>query len=252
MPEILSWLLTPVSGSSTHEIASWTSWHARLMVVGWAVLLPLGVLVARFFKVMPQQNWPTELDNKQWWRAHRGLQYTGVLLMAVGVFMAWGHAAGETTLAIWHVRLGWVVVALGALQVLAGWLRGSKGGPTASSVRGDHYDMTARRLIFEWVHKLGGYLALLLSIVVIVLGLTVADAPRWMWLVLATWWLVFGVAFFVLQRRGRCIDTYQAIWGPDTDTSGSQRPAVGWGVRRYTAAQWRKKYPPEAMPSDTN
>ena len=136
MPEILSWLLTPVSGSSTHEIASWTSWHARLMVVGWAVLLPLGVLVARFFKVMPQQNWPTELDNKQWWHAHRGLQYTGVLLMAVGVFMAWGHAAGETTLAIWHVRLGWVVVALGALQVLAGWLRGSKGGPTASSVRG--------------------------------------------------------------------------------------------------------------------
>ncbi len=250
MTEVLVWFLTPVSGSSHHEIMPWASWHARLMVVGWAVLLPVGVLVARFFKVMPQQDWPRELDNKQWWHLHRGLQYLGLALITLGIYMAWGNARGETLLAVWHARLGWVVVALGGLQVLAGWLRGSKGGPGDPSLSGDHYDMTPRRLKFESVHKPGGYLALVLSVVVIVFGLMVADAPRWMWLALAMWWIVLALAFYILQRRGWCIDTYQAIWGPDTNTLASRRPAVGWGVSRYTAAQWQQKFRPKALPSD--
>ena len=35
-----------------------------------------------------------------------------------------------------------------AAQVLGGYLRGSKGGPTDHRLRGDHYDMTARRVWF--------------------------------------------------------------------------------------------------------
>lgn len=40
------------------------------MVVAWGVLLPLGILIARFFKVTPRQRWPAELDNKFWWYSH--------------------------------------------------------------------------------------------------------------------------------------------------------------------------------------
>ena len=32
----------------------------------WAVLLPLGALLARYFKVMPGQRWPDVLDNPRW------------------------------------------------------------------------------------------------------------------------------------------------------------------------------------------
>jgi hypothetical protein len=52
----LAWLQVPLSGSAEHRIADWASWHARLMVLGWAVLLPLGALIARYFKVMPRQD----------------------------------------------------------------------------------------------------------------------------------------------------------------------------------------------------
>jgi Eukaryotic cytochrome b561 len=249
--DMFHWLLIPVSGSATHEILPWASWHARMMVMGWAVLLPLGVLAARFFKVLPRQDWPAELDNKLWWRAHRGLQYAGVLCMLVGVLIAWGNASAKTDAAIWHVRLGWLVLAMGGLQVVAGLLRGSKGGPSDVSLRGDHYDMTLRRRIFEWLHKLVGYAAMLLAVAVILLGLAVSDAPRWMWLVLFVWWCGLVGVFVLLQRRGWCIDTYQAIWGPDTQTQASDRPAIGWGIQRYTSAQWRQKFRPTIKTSDT-
>ncbi|WP_233259577.1 cytochrome b561 domain-containing protein [Ramlibacter sp. WS9] len=230
-----AWLLTPVSGRAVHEIALWASWHGRLMVLAWGVALPLGVLVARFFKVTPRQDWPRELDNKLWWHAHRGLQWGGVLLMTAGAWLAWGQGRGATAAAQWHAALGWTLLALGWLQVMGGLARGSKGGPTDAQLRGDHYDMTRWRCVFERLHKGLGYTALLAAAVAITLGLWVADAPRWMWLGIGLWWVVWIGAFAVLQLRGRCVDTYQAIWGPALEHPGNRRPAIGWGVRRIAA-----------------
>ena len=81
-------------------------------------------------------------------------------------------------------------------------------------LRGDHYDMTPRRILFEAVHKGAGYLVLLLALASTATGLRQADAPRWMVLLIGLWWSVLAVAFIIWQRRGRCLDTYQAIWGP--------------------------------------
>ena len=58
------------------------------------------------------------------------------------------------------------------------------------------------------------------------------DRPRWMLLTLTLWWLLLAAAFYALQKNGRCIDTYQAIWGPDPAHPGNRRPLPGWGVRR--------------------
>lgn len=49
--DLARWLLTPLSGSVHHELPLWTAWHGRFMVAAWAIALPLGVLVARYFKV---------------------------------------------------------------------------------------------------------------------------------------------------------------------------------------------------------
>ncbi|VTU45299.1 cytochrome b561 domain-containing protein [Variovorax sp. PBL-E5] len=227
------WLLTPLSGAGAHHIASRTAWHARLMVLGWGVLLPLGALGARFFKILPGQDWPRQLDNKTWWRAHRALQYAGVWAMTVGLGLAWGLGSGHGSAARVHAWLGWSLCAAGWLQIASGLLRGSKGGPTDVRLRGDHYDMTRRRIGFERLHKSLGWLAIVLAVVNIVLGLAVADAPRWMAVVLAGWWSGFGIAFIGLQRQGRCIDTYQAIWGPGRSHPGHRQAPIGWGVRRY-------------------
>jgi hypothetical protein len=101
---------------------------------------------------------------------------------------------------------------LGWLQVGYGLRRGSKGGPTDVQPRGDHYDMTPHRVRFERIHKSLGWLAVLAALVVTALGLRVADASRWMAVVLSAWWLLLAGVAWQLQRQGRCIDTYQAIW----------------------------------------
>jgi len=224
----LAWLMAPLSGAATHEIAPWAYWHARLMVLAWGVLLPLGALAARYFKVLPRQAWPRQLDSQHWWRAHRLLQWAGVLLMTVGVALALGRAAAGG----WHAPLGWCLVSLGWAQVLGGYLRGSKGGPTDQRLRGDHYDMTARRVWFERLHKALGWLAILGAVGVIALGLVAADAPRWMPLALGAWWLLLAALAWRWQRAGRCVDTYQAIWGPDPAHPGNHAAPIGWGVQR--------------------
>jgi hypothetical protein len=228
----MDWLLLPLSGNPQHHIAPWAYWHARCMVLGWGVLLPVGALAARYFKILPRQHWPEQLDSKVWWHAHRALQWTGVTAMTVGALLAFGQGSGTSTAARLHAWVGWALVVLGWLQITAGLRRGSKGGPTDVRMKGDHYDMTPYRMAFERLHKGLGWLALVSAVAVIVLGLQVADAPRWMALVLVAWWLLLALAAWLWQRQGRCVDTYQAIWGPDLRHPGNRIKPIGWGVRR--------------------
>lgn len=227
----LHWLAMPISGAAEHHIAPWAYWHARLMVLAWSILLPLGMLIARFFKVLPGQNWPNVLDRKVWWRSHIHLQSAGVLLMTLALAIVYGRGTGVTTVVRLHHLLGWGVVTIGWIQVLGGWLRGTKGGPTDSHLRGDHYDMTLRRVVFEYVHKHAGWLALPFAVLATAIGLLIVDAPRWMPIVIGGWWLLLVAAFVIFQRRGMCIDTYQAIWGPSDLHPGNRRRPIGWGVR---------------------
>lgn len=233
---MIEWLSAPVDALRPHDVGLALSWHARAMVVSWGVLVPLGVLAARFFKVLPGQDWPREVDNLRWWLAHRAAQYAalGLMLIGLGLILRAGPVASVTGSVWLHHLLGWVVLAFGAVQYLAAWLRGTKGGPTdPDGLRGDHYDMTPRRLVFERVHKSVGYLAMGLAVAAILTGLWQANAPRWMWLALVVWWGLLAGAFWHLQRQGRAVDTYQAIWGPDPAHPGNHRRPIGPGVRRH-------------------
>lgn len=220
---LIDWLLDPIDPLRGHEISAAVAWHGRLMVLSWAVLLPLGVIIARFFKVTPRQDWPHQLDNKFWWHAHLSSQYAGGLIMLAGFGLIWLGATGDAGAAL-HRWLGYLVLVLGALQFLAGWFRGTKGGPSDVSMRGDHYDMTLRRRLFEHVHKGFGYLALVIAVAAILSGLWTANAPRWMWLSVGLWWGALVVTFLWLQRRGPPIGSYQAIWGPDMAHPGNRVP----------------------------
>jgi hypothetical protein len=242
------WLNSPISDSSQHLIAPAVYWHARVMVLAWGVCLPLGALIARYFKVTPNQDWPCVLDNPMWWHSHRGLQYTGVLLMSLGLLLVWGGSDADalpaSNVARLHNFLGWCVLILGWAQMLGGILRGSKGGPTDQQMAGDHYDMSRWRVVFERLHKSLGWLAIMLAVVAIVLGLLRADAPRWMLGMLIVWWSFLLAVAAQWQRRGCCIDTYQAIWGTDPRMPGMQRAPIGWGVQRTQQHPWRCTYPP--------
>lgn len=231
----MDWLLAPIDPSRAHEVGFAISWHARLMVLGWGGLAPLAVLIARYFKVLPGQNWPQELDNQMWWRSHWmghccviGLSLAGLVLVLPADFSAMSL----------HNWLGYAMLIGLIIQVGLGVFRGSKGGPTSphkdGSLRGHHYDMTPWRKTFEALHKSIGYGLLALGIVTILLGLWKANGPVWMWIVLILWWVLLIATFITLQRRGLAVDTYQAIWGTDPRHPGNARKAAGWGTRRMT------------------
>lgn len=229
----MDWLLSPIDPARAHEVGFAISWHARVMVFSWGILAPLAVLVARFFKVMPGQNWPRELDNQTWWRGHWVGQSLVVVLTLIGLGLVLPGDFDDMTL---HNQLGYAVIVGAVLQVGLGFLRGSKGGPTApapdGSLHGHHYDMTPWRVAFETLHKTIGYATLCLAVVTILLGLWKANGPLWMWLVLLVWWALLVAVFVVLQRRGMAVDTYQAIWGPSLEHPGNRRTAPGWGMHR--------------------
>jgi len=250
MEAVLSWLLIPISGATEHSLAPAWQWHARLMVLGWGVMIPLGVLIARYCKVTPHQDWPRQLDNQRWWVAHLALQIGGTLLSFVAIgFALFGVFHGQGLSTTLHTVLGWAIVTLGLGQVLGGAMRGTKGHrdvaidsdlmPGGASIpAGDHYVMSVRRCVFEYVHKSAGYLAMALSAINILIGLGMTDAPRWMWLAIIGYWILLAVVGWRFQRAGRCVDTYQAIYGPDTSLPGNLREPIGWGVHRYQADEW--------------
>ena len=229
---IVAWLSTPLSGAPLHGIQAWEAWHGRLMVLAWTVLLPIGALVARFGKVPRRALWPGRLDRRGWWQTHRAVQSAGLAIMSLAAAIALLHAARSDRAATIHHVLGWTVVAAGWTQGLAGLLRGTKGGPTDVALRGDHYDMTRRRIGFEWLHKCLGWLVLPAVWVATATGLVLADAPRWMPIAISLWWGTLIAGFVALQRAGFCVDTYQAIWGDDPGLPGNRRRPIGWGIVR--------------------
>lgn len=232
---MLDWLLSPIDAARGHDIGFHLSWHARLMVFAWAILVPIGILAARFFKIVPGQDWPRMLDHKAWWRAHRFCQYTALALMAVALVLIL-RAPDLNVSSGPHAILGWTVLTCAAIQLAGGMLRGTKGGPgegvAGATLPGDHYDMTPRRLAFEFIHKSVGYVGLIGSVAAILAGLWQSNALVWMWLTLVPWWCLCTVLFVQLQRRGYVADTYEAIWGPDPEHPGNNRRLIGWGIRR--------------------
>lgn len=226
---MLEWLLAPIDPSRPHDLDLAAAWHGRFMVAAWAFLLPVGIVAARFLKIAPGQDWPRRLDHHLWWHTHLVLQYTGALLTAVALAFA---LTSDDYGAFWHRILGYAVIGLCAGQILAAWVRGSKGGPTEPHLEGDHYDMTLRRRLFEYWHKFAGYVAIAAAGGAMVTGLWLTNAYAWMFVGLVLWWSLLSVVFVVLQRRGMAIDTYQAIWGPDPAHPGNQVAPIGWGVRR--------------------
>ncbi|WP_162652182.1 cytochrome b561 domain-containing protein [Lentilitoribacter sp. Alg239-R112] len=232
---LFEWLATSIDPARAHMITAEISWHARLMIVAWSFCIPLGIISARFFKIMPRQDWPNELDNRTWWLSHLILQYLGGAFTLVALWIIWDFAKISEA-SSWHTWLGWIVVILCLAQFLAGWFRGTKGGPSEVSrtgtIRGDHYDMTPRRNLFEYFHKSAGYICLLTSFITTAIGLWSVNAPRWMWIALAIWWLFIIVIFVVLQRAGKTYDTYQALWGDDPELPGNRKKPIGIGISR--------------------
>uniref|UniRef100_A0A1D1XJT0 Ferric-chelate reductase 1 n=1 Tax=Anthurium amnicola TaxID=1678845 RepID=A0A1D1XJT0_9ARAE len=126
--------------------------HGALAIFGWGVLLPIGAIVARYFK-----QW-----DPLWYCVHVVIQFAGFIigLAAVVAGLALYHKLHANVPV--HRGLGIFVFVLGILQVIAFFLRPDK-------------DSKIRRY-WNWYHHWVGRIALFLAAVNIILGIRVGGA----------------------------------------------------------------------------
>lgn len=136
---MVEWLLAPLSGDAYPATEPWVYWHARLMVLSWSFLLPLGMLAARYFKVTPKQDWPRVLDNKLWWRTHLWCQSAGVAAMTLGLILIFGRGWRTGPAVTAHHVCGWIVVSIG-------WISGRQRRSAWRQGRADRADAPRRPL----------------------------------------------------------------------------------------------------------
>lgn len=202
--------------------------HAGLMLTAWGLLIPAGGIVARYYKVLPGQDFPAVHGDLTWWSWHQGLQYGGIALASAALIVILRETGGG--FGTLHGRCGLAVMGLGWLQVASGWLRGSRGGPTGARAdpadpatwRGDHYDMTRHRRVFEGWHKPAGWAAVILSAVTVMLGTALVGAPSWLMALVGALQAATAVGLIDGATRGRWVDTYAALWGTDRRHPGNR------------------------------
>jgi len=229
-------MLNPIDANRLHDIDMTIKWHARLMSLAWSFFFPVAILAARFYKVLPRQRFPDELDNQWWWNAHRICVALGTFAALMAALLVWFVSSGDISVNRLHRYAGWSALTLLGFQIASGFLRGTTGGPRRASysgeLRGDHFDMTRRRIVFEHLHKSIGYIALACAWIATIAGLWSVNAPVWIWILVVAWWMTMVIFGVWLQMHHRAIDTYQAIWGTDPKLTGNQMTSIGVGVRR--------------------
>jgi len=195
------------------------NYHAILMAGIWLFLVPLCITVIRYGKPKPTEfgvRTQVSLWNREWWwfSIHKYGLYAAVLLSLCGLAVALVVSKGVSGSV--HSILGLLTILMGCLQAISGMLRGTHGGKfyykalpdDPSTWRGDHYDRTPRRRIFEAYHKTAGYFAIgavgsgLMQYPMPVLATTVLCLP-----------FVFLAVWVILEYQERRHDGYRAVHG---------------------------------------
>ncbi|MDO5058261.1 MAG: hypothetical protein Q4E06_13205 [Lautropia sp.] len=249
LSSLVDWLRQPLRAGHVDTLNQTDFWHGLLMALGGGVLVPVAVLAARYWKIVPGQDWPRVVNHRAWHWVHGLCGGGAVLCLLVGCYLAFHGMSLHQHLAHPHAWAGWTVVAMLVLLLVNIAARGSIGGPGRRQARtlvhlhdvpGDHYDMTARRRVFEFLHSLLGYGLVVMVMLTIGSGFWFVNVPRGLAMLVAAWWLLLLGLAWRWERQGRAVDGYQARWGPGMGHPGNRIPVVGWRRKRYTEDEYRR------------
>ncbi|XP_020099736.1 cytochrome b561 and DOMON domain-containing protein At3g61750-like isoform X1 [Ananas comosus] len=141
--------------------------HGALAMFGWGVLLPVGAIVARYFR----------RRDPLWYHLHVIIQFVGFLIGLAGAVAGIALYNRVHSNFTTHRGLGVFILVLGSLQVIAFFLRPDK----ESKIR----------KYWNWYHHWVGRLALFLAAVNIALGIQIGGAGD-------TWKAVYGILLAVI------------------------------------------------------
>ncbi|THU49778.1 hypothetical protein C4D60_Mb06t13110 [Musa balbisiana] len=136
--------------------------HALLVMLGWGVLMPIGIVVARYFK-----NW-----DPLWFYSHLSIQGLGFGLGLAGVILGFGLDDDGISGVGVHEGLGIAILVGGCLQVTALLARPGK----ASKVR----------KYWNWYHHYVGRAAVVCAVANVFYGFKIAEETK-------SWNIGYGV-----------------------------------------------------------
>jgi len=121
----------------------WYVVHSILMFVAWGVLCSVGIFASAFRELLP-----ASAEKSLWYRVHRGVQISVVVLCLAGfAFAVLGVAEAESLhFDVLHKQLGLGVTAIALLQPIIAVIR-----PDSTETK------STLRLLWEIVHKMLGY-----------------------------------------------------------------------------------------------
>ncbi len=154
-PAVPASIITTAGGLDFTKVARI---HGALMLIGWGFLLPSGVLVAKFFRLLP---------NGLWFKIHRAVQSIGLVCTIAGFIIAlikFDVFSSGGGISFIHGCLGATTMSLGLFQPLNAFIR-----PHPNQ---EGQEPNKLRTTWEIVHKSSGYGACLLAVCTIGIGTT--------------------------------------------------------------------------------
>ncbi|KAF5183925.1 Cytochrome b561, DM13 and DOMON domain-containing protein [Thalictrum thalictroides] len=180
-------LLLRGSAEAEQDLRPVLAVHGFMMFVAWGILLPGGILAARYLK---------HLKGDGWYQIHVYLQYSGLAIVMLGVLFAVAELRGFFFDSV-HVKFGVTAIFLVCVQPVNAYLRPKK------PANGE--EVSSRRILWEYLHVIVGRSAFVVGVAALISGMKHlgdryggenAKGLNW---ALISWFLVIALVVLYLE-----------------------------------------------------
>ncbi|KAA8525569.1 hypothetical protein F0562_007424 [Nyssa sinensis] len=146
-------LLMRGSAEAEEDLQPVLAVHGFMMFLAWGILLPGGILAARYLK---------HVKGDGWYQIHVYLQYSGLAIVLLGFLFAVAELRGFYFSSL-HVKFGITAIFLACAQPVNAYLRPKK-PPNGDGV-------SSKRLFWEYIHVIVGRCAIVAGIAALFSGM---------------------------------------------------------------------------------
>lgn len=184
-------LLMHGSAEAVEDLRPVLAVHGFMMFLAWGILLPGGILAARYLK---------HVKGDGWYKLHVYLQYSGLAIILLGFLFAVAELQG-LYLASLHVKFGMAAIFLACIQPVNAYFRPKK------PANGE--EVTPKRLVWEYLHVIVGRCAIVVGIAALFSGMKHlgdrygGENVHGLNLALIFWFLIGAMLVIYLEYRER-------------------------------------------------
>ncbi|KAJ6743874.1 hypothetical protein OIU85_017775 [Salix viminalis] len=146
-------LLMGGSAEAEQDLRPVLAVHGFMMFLSWGILLPGGILAARYLK---------HVKGDGWYQIHVSLQCSGLLILLLGLLFAVAELRG-LYISSAHVKLGLAAIFLACVQPVNASMRPKK------SAKGE--EVSSKRHLWEYFHFIVGRSAIIVGIAALFSGM---------------------------------------------------------------------------------